>query len=213
LTLPVKTSFSSTYKTQSALTAFQGTIFEFTSLRFFGGLFIISLIFGLLFTIGTRTDPASFMLSVIQAAALFWLWAAIGLSACGLGMGLLIIACSKLNILCTTDLDETGIHDKLGIFKTDIPWSKVRKIDLRSSGIFFETVVGGIHIPPDAFADNEEKLAAYELAKHYLALAEIDRGCSPSGADKNDPLLKSMKNAEEAQWRDFQIKDKDDNLG
>ena len=126
-----------------------------------------------------------------------------------------VVLLSKLNVECTTIVDEYGVRDTLGPLKFKYQWHQIRDIEMKKGSIYAIGLINGIHIPPCAFDSRGEAEEIFALAKQYKAEAQRIRNQVSGAADTDvqdpDILLKSLYDEEEAQWREIENRHNEQN--
>ena len=206
---PAATGFTLTYKTTNLLGLFQSNLYCLTRPPVLPSLALAVIAISTANSSSPVVNFAHFVSTFLQSVTICCFVIPAVLVGAAAALTLFIVAFSKLNISCTTIVDEDGVRDVLGPIKTTLKWSQVRAVELRSTGILFSGVIDGVHIPAEAFCDDIEKHAVYTLAKHFQGIASsgenFSLGVEPG---ESDALLKSLNASEEAKWSQLERKHK-----
>lgn len=211
--LPAKTAYTLTYKATNPTEVWQGGVYFCSTRRQLFLNTIICLLVAL--TLASKLSIATFITTffcILIASALFSFFTYLCLA---LLHTVSIVSLTKLNVACTTTIDEDGIRDSLAGVKFNYKWHQIRDIEMKNGSIYVIALVNGIQIPSCAFASSEEAEEVFALAKHYKAAAQQKRNQITAGGDTHfqDPelLLKSLQDEEEAKWLEIENKHKEQN--
>jgi hypothetical protein len=155
---------------------------------------------------------ASFMGSFAVAA--FFLFCA---GTCGvLFHTMTVMLLSKLNLECTTIIDEIGIRDKLGPVRLNYKWHQIREVEIKDGNVYVVALVNGMHIPASAFADQSEAEDFFALAKRYQTEAHPKNKNQIAAAPESnipdpDILIRTLHAEEEAKWAEIERIHKEQN--
>jgi len=211
LNLPAKTAYTLTYKATNPAEVWEGAVYFHSTRPLIGtttsGCVVIALL------LATKVSIPAFLttfLGILAAAAIFFFFTALFLA---FAYTVSVLFLSRLNVVCTTIIDEDGIRDSLGRIKFNFKWHQISKVEKRNDNIYVLAWVNGIHLPPCAFASSEEAEEIFALAKKYKAAAQQKRNQIAAGGDihgqDTELLLKSLQDEEEAKWLEIENKHKE----
>lgn len=213
MNLPAKTAYTLTYKATNPAEVWEGGVYFYSTRPLLFSTMSACVLIALL--LATKVSIAAFLatfLGILPASAILFFFSALSLA---FASTVSVIFLSKLNIACTTIIDEDGIRDSLGLIKFNFKWHQIGKVEMKNGNIYVLAWVNGIQIPPCAFASSEEAEAVFALAKKYQAEAQQKRNQIAAGGDTHvqDPelLLKSLQDEEEAKWLEIENKHKEQN--
>ncbi len=213
LDLPAKTAYTLTYKATNPTEIWEGGVYFYSTRP----LLILTTSASVLNAIllSTKVSIAAFLvtfLGIFAANVIFFSFTALFL-AFNYTMTFLLL--SKLNIACTTIIDEDGIRDSVGLIKFNFKWHQISKVEMKNGSIYMLALVNGIHIPPCAFASSDEAEEIFTLAKQYKAAAHQKRNQISAGGASHvqdaEFLLKSVQDEEDARWLEIENKHKEQN--
>jgi hypothetical protein len=213
LDLPAKTTYTLTYKATNQAEVWEGAVHLVKTRRMFILNMTVCVLVALI--VASKVSLAAFLATFFCGLIVVTLFQFLICLYCVLMHTLSVVFLSKLNLECTTTIDEDGIRDSLGLVKFNYKWHQVRDVQIEKGSVYAIALLSGIHIPSCAFASRGEAEEVFALAQQYKEAAQQKKNqiSVANGTNVEDPdfLLKSLQEEEEAQWREIEDKHKQQN--